>query len=441
MEYVSTSLSDVPAADFREIFFHPVAPDGGIYMPRHIPAIPSAVFTNLEGMSQTDSAYIITTAFIGQDIDPSVIREATASALDFEIPLQQLSDNTLSLELFHGPTLGVRDLGTRFLASFISATGNRKPGERFNIIAATAGDTGMALADAMKSVPDTHVYILHPRDESGRDKRTGFSLSGENATSIDVKGSLDQCMGMLYDLLKDREFTSANNLICGNTLNLMRLLPLIVPFFHARAQMHRTDICRPDDPVVFALPSGSLAMLTAGVIAKRMGLGNVRFVVACSKGHSFSHYLRTGEKRDSNAEPSIAGALDVSYPGNLPRLHALYGNSSEAMSQDIAAEEIGDDEIVATMKKSLADYNYLTDPHTAATICALERQLNPGEKGVVLASVHPAKFGNIVQESTQTCVVTPKRMERMRSGAAVRHLALPPTLSALKKFLREQHLS
>ncbi|MDE6645222.1 MAG: hypothetical protein K2J97_03975, partial [Muribaculaceae bacterium] len=172
---------------------------------------------------------------------------------------------------------------------------------------------------------------------------------------------------------------------------------------------------------------------------KRMGLGNVRFVVACSPGHSFSHYLHTGEKINGNAQPSIAGALDVSYPGNLPRLHYLYGNSAEAMSRDVAAEEITDKEIVATMNEMLTANDYLTEPHTAATMCALNRQLRPGEKGVILASVHPAKFDNIVFESTNTCVVAPKRMDRIRSDGS-RRLAIPPTLSAIKKFLREQNL-
>lgn len=442
MEYVSTSSPQNGfTADFREMFYHPVAPDGGIYMPQSIPTIPSAVFKNLEGMSLTDCAYIITAAILGQDIDPSVLREATASALDFEIPLQHLSDDIMSLELFHGPTLGVRDLGTRFLAAFMSRYDCCSSADRrVNVIAATAGDTGMALADAMKDVPGAHVYILHPRDESGRDKRTGFMLSGENATSIEVKGSLDQCMGMLYELLSDREFTDANNLVSGNTLNFMRLLPVIVTFFHAKAQMHRTGACKPDDPIVFALPSGSLATLAAGVIAKRMGLGNVRFVTACSKGHSFSRFLRTGVWQGGNAEPSIAGALDVSYPGNLPRLFAMYGNSAEAMSEDISAVEVSDDEIRAAMRQTLSRYDYLTDPHTAATMYALESRMLQGEKGVILASVHPAKFGSVVQENTQTCVVAPKRMERIKSGSAVRQLALPPTVSALKKFLREQNL-
>lgn len=440
MEYISTSSPNGVTVDFREMFYHPVAPDGGIYIPCDIPVIPSAVFKNLEGMSLTDCAYIITAAILGQDIDPSVLRETTAQALDFEIPVRRLSDGIMSLELFHGPTLGVRDIGTRFLAALISRHPDCRTDSRINIIAATAGDTGMALADAMKDVPGAHVYILHPRDESGRDRRTGFLLSGENATSIEVKGSLDQCMGMLHELLADREFTTANNLVSGNTLNLVRLLPLVVPYFHARAQMHRTGMCKPDDTVVFALPSGSLAMLTAGIIARRMGLGNVRFVVACSKGHSFSHFLHTGELLSGNAEPSIAGALDVSYPGNLPRLLAMYGGSAEEMSRDITAVEVSDDEIIATMQRTLADYDYVTEPHTAATLHALTACLRPGEKGVALASVHPAKFGSIVQESIHTCVVTPKRMEKIKSGPAVRQLALPPTLSALKKFLREQNM-
>ena len=439
MEYVSTSSTGAPAVNFREMFCHPVAPDGGIYMPRYIPVIPEAVFKNLEGMSLTDCAYIIMTAFLGQDISASAIREATFKALNFDVPLQRLSDSVMALELFHGPTLGVRDIGTRFLASLISQVSDPNAQHPFNIIAATAGDTGMALADAMKEIPGAHVYIMHPRDVSGRDKRAGFSLSGDNATSMEIKGSLDQCMNIMHQLLADRDFISANSLICGNTLNLLRLLPLVVPFFHARAQMHRNGTCKPNDTVVFAIPSGSLALLTAGVIAKRMGLGNVRFVVACSPRHSFSHYLRTGETIVGNTQPSIAGALDVSYPGNLPRLHYLYGNSSVAMSQDIAAEEITDQDIVATMNEMLTTNDYLTEPHTAATMCALKRQLRPGEKGVILASVHPAKFGNIVFESTNTHVVAPKRMERIRSNGS-RRLAIPPTLSALKKFLREQNL-
>lgn len=419
---------------------HPVAPDGGIYIPETIPSIPAALFKNLEGMSLTDCAYIITTAFLGQDISPAIIKDATSQALDFDIPLKKLSDSIFSLELFHGPTLGMRDIGTRFLAALLSRLLPDKA--RLNIIAATAGDTGMALADAMKGIAASHVYILHSRDVSSHSQRTGFTLSGDNTTAIEVKGSLDECMHLMKQLLADREFCTANKLICGNTLNLARLLPVAFPFFHAIAQLQRDGNYKHGDPVLFAVPSGSQAVLTAGVIAKRMGLGNVRFVVACSPEHSFTHYLRTGEKRDSNAMPSIAGALDVSYPGNLPRLLALYGDSAEAMSRDIAGEEISDDEIIETMQNLLADYNYFADPHTAATMCALERQLRPGEKGIVMASVHPAKFSNAVTKATHKAYdVTPRDFKKLHPGGNVRHMALPPTLSALKKYLTEENLA
>ena len=438
MRYISTSPTNAVSVDFRETFYHPVATDGSIYMPQQIPVIPAAVFKNLEGMSLTDCAYIISTAILGQYISPSILREITATALNFDIPLHRLSENIMSLELFHGPTLGVRDIGTRFLASFIKKSYCGKTDEQLNIIAATAGDTGIALAEAMKDVPGAHVYILHPNDEAGRDKRTGFMLSGENVTSIGVKGSLDQCMKILYALLSERDFTSANNIICGNTLNLIRLLPLIVPFFHAKAQMHRTEICKPDDQILFALPSGSLALLTAGVIACRMGLGNVRFVVACSKEHSFSNFLQTGIWRNDNAKPSIAGALDVSYPVNFPRLLHIYGGSLSEMSKDITAEEISDSEIVDTMQNTLSEYGYLMEPHTAATACALCRQLRPGEKGVILAPTHPAKFGTIIQENTRIKVPSGVSMDRIQTGGLARQHAIPPTLSALKKFLREQ---
>lgn len=439
MDYISTSSTASPAAGFREMFCHPVAPDGGLYMPSSIPMIPSALFKNLEGMSLTDCAYIIMTAFLGHDIPAAAIREVTSRALNFDVPMRQLTDSVMALELFHGPTLGVRDLGTRFLASLISQITPPDAHHPFNIIAATAGDTGMALADAMKDIAGAHVYIMHPRDVSGRDVRAGFSLAGDNATSMEIKGSLDQCMAILRDLLADRDFTDANSLICGNTLNLVRLLPLVVPYFHARAMMHRSGACKPSDTVVFAVPSGSLALLTAGAMAKRMGLTGVRFVVACSPGHSFSRYLATGERLTSNTTPSIAGALDVSYPVNLPRLDYLYDGSTEAMSRDIAAEEITDDEIVAEMNRLLDTTGYVTEPHTASTMCALRRQLRPGEKGVILASVHPAKFSSIVRRSTNACVVAPKSMEKLRKTDS-RRLAIPPTLSAIKKFLREQNL-
>lgn len=434
MQYYSTNRQSQPAS-LREAVTGGLAPDGGLFMPERIPVIPKAFFNNIDGMSLTDIAYVVASTFFADDIEAEELQRIVIDTLNFEIPLRHVTDNRYALELFHGPTLAFKDVGARFMARLLGYF-NSKAGDRkgdVNVLVATSGDTGGAVANGFLGVDGVRVFVVYPRGKVSPIQESQFATIGGNVTVLEVKGSFDDCQALVKAALNDSELNGRMTLTSANSINVARFLPQMFYYFHAYAQLRRSGRLDGKE-LVFAVPSGNFGNLTAGLIAKRMGLPVARFIAANNANDVFYRYLQSGIYEPKAAVPTIANAMDVGNPSNFARLSDLYGGDVEAIRADIAGVSYTDEEIGRTIRETLRSTNYLLDPHGATAYRALTQMLTPKQVGVFLATAHPAKFKETVEDITNGVVVVPPKLAAFASRTKST-IKISPSYSALKKQL------
>ena len=403
MNFYSTRnrRSSIP---LRNAILQGVAADGGLYMPTAIPSLPRAFFNNIPAMSAGEIAYIITNTFFGNDVDSETIKSIVSRSIDFDIPVVPIGDTGISsLELFHGPTLAINDLGSQFMARLLfHFTPGRKP---LNILVATSGDAGSAVAAGFHDMPGVRVFILYPSGKVTDFQEAQFTTMGRNVTAIEVYGDFDDCQKLVQRALMDPEIAQRIPLTSANSINIGRLLPQTMYFFHGYARLIESGV-NPDE-IVISVPCGNLATLTAGVIAKRMGLPIKRFVATGSRGCFFSRFMATGEMSPVKTGRSIMAGIDVSHPSNIDRIIDLYNGDRQAMAREITPVEIDDARALSTIAEVDSRYGYLFDPHGAATYAALADEIKPGEAGLVVAAAHPVKYRRVVSNAVDRPVDLP----------------------------------
>ncbi len=347
------------------------------------------------GLSFTALAIELTRRLIGDEFDADLIRQLVADALDFPAPMVRLSDRSFVLELFHGPTLAFKDFGARFLARFFG----RLLAERSRhatILVATSGDTGSAVAQGFHGVPNVGVVVLYPAGKVSPFQEAQMATLGGNIVALRVPGVFDDCQRLVKTAFLDARLARLN-LSSANSINIGRLLPQC--FYYVAAYLSATSDSTL--PVVFAVPSGNLGNLTAGVIAQRLGLPVRRLVAATNVNRALPDYLDTGEYRARPSIPTISNAMDVGDPNNLPRLLALHGGSVEAMRQNIHPVSVGEEQTRLAIRQAYRLTGYVFDPHGAVAWSAVENDLSRtggSETTIALATAHPAKFGEIIRD-------------------------------------------
>lgn len=405
----------------KEAVLTGVGADQGLYMPDFIPQLPRAVFNNLSGMSLTEVGYIVAGTLFDKVIPLETINAIVRECLTYPMPLRQVENDRYVLELFHGPTKTVKDTGARFMSRVLNhfaRTVDRVSG-KINVLVATSGDTGNAVANEFSSLPDVNVFLLYPQGLISTGRTAPFRKN-DKVIPIAVRGSFDDCRRMVREALNNAELNRQMHLTSANSINIARLLPQAIYFFQAYARLTaETDV--KGRGVAISVPGGNLGTLTAGVIARRMGLP-VRLISAHNANDTFARYLQ-GEPFEPADEPiaTTSPAIDVNNPENYPRLLDLYGRSATSMRTDIEGVSYSDAQVAETIDRIKRDQNYLLDPHSAVAYSALER-LRPGEIGIALATAAPAEN----QESRKEPVAeSPRRIAR--------------TLSALRNVLMEHN--
>ncbi len=413
-----------------------LAPDGGLYMPDRFPRLPQAFFNNLTGMSLQEIAFVITTTLFGDIIDAPTLKKTVYESLDFEIPLTNVHDDFFLLELFHGPTQSFKDIGARFMARLLPLMAPLEDEYR-DIIVATSGDSGGAVANGFRDTPRTRVIVLFPNGELSSEQISRF-ISEKNVLPIEVNGTFDDCQDMAKKaILSEIDTPSGHNIVSGNSINLLRQLPSIIYYFHAYARAMEQ---RPGQEVVISVPCGNLGNLSAALMAKKMGLPAKRFIAANNANDVFVEYLKTGDFHPKEALITIARAMDVGNPSNLARIIDLYDGDMEQIRTDVEGMSVDDPSIRETMRKLADSYGVITDPHTASAFAALATKLKPGETGIALASAHPAKSGEVVSDVTGRKIQSPQSEAQPTDLRDARIVKIPPTLSALHRaMLIENH--
>ncbi len=430
--YYSTNHSS-PDVTLHEAIIHGLAPDRGLYMPERIPAIPKPFFRHISEMTLHEIAYVVANTLFGDEMDSEELRNIVADTLSFDIPLRKVDEHRYVLELFHGPTLAFKDVGARFMAHMLAHFHRKDNSDGdVNVLVATSGDTGSAVANGFLGVPGVKVFVLYPHDKVSPMQEAQFTTLGSNITAIEVDGTFDDCQTLVKSAFTDEELNAAMHLTSANSINVARFLPQMFYYYHAYARMIQEGA--DPDRIVVAVPSGNFGNLCSALIAKRMGLPIKRFIAANNRNDVFLRYLRTGEYTPSASITTIANAMDVGAPSNFARILDLYSNDHAAIKADISGCSYTDDEIRDTMREVYAATGYTLDPHGATACRALGEQLQPGEKGVFLETAHPAKFKETVEEAIGTRVQVPQRLAAFMRGekSTVR---LSKQFPALKKFL------
>lgn len=431
MNYYSTN-GQSPKASLKDAVVRGLAPDRGLYMPERIPTIPSAFFRHIGDMSLQDVAYVAANTLFGDDIESSTLQTIVNDTLNFDIPLVEVDSDKYALELFHGPTLAFKDVGARFMARLLGYFNRQQGNEDVNVLVATSGDTGSAVANGFLNVPGVRVFVLYPKGKVSRIQEAQFTTLGCNVTAIEVDGTFDDCQALVKSAFMDKELNDAMKLTSANSINVARFLPQMFYYFHAYARLVGSG--KSADKVVFAVPSGNFGNICAGLIAKRMGLPVHRFIAANNRNDVFFEYLKTGKYNPRPSIATIANAMDVGDPSNFARILDLYGKSHDAIVGDISGCAYTDEQIADTMRNVYAEKGYILDPHGAVAYRALDEYLQPGETGIFLETAHPAKFKETVDSIIDGSVKIPARLEAFMRGekSTVR---LNKQFPAFKKYL------
>lgn len=415
MKYYSTN-KQAPLASLEEAVVKGLAGDRGLYMPERIDPIAPEVIADLKNRSFHEIACVVARAFFSEDIEPDTLDEIVKDTLSFETPVVRVNDSVYSLELFHGPTLAFKDVGARFMARLLGYFIKRQGLKQVNVLVATSGDTGSAVANGFLGVEGIHVYVLYPKGKVSPIQECQFTTLGQNITALEIDGTFDDCQRLVKSAFMDEELNRHMILTSANSINVARFLPQSFYYFNAYAQLDRIGEA---GNLVVCVPSGNFGNLTAGLFAHRMGLPIKRFIAANNRNDVFLEYLKTGIYTPRSSVATIANAMDVGDPSNFARILDLYGANEEThkrVTALITGSRFTDEEIAATMKRVYEKENYLLDPHGACGYQALADSLQEGETGVFLETAHPAKFKETVDRILNTDIEIPGKLREFMKG-------------------------
>ena len=431
MNYYSTN-GQAPIASLEKAVVKGLAEDKGLYMPEQIKPLPQSFFDNIENISFQEIAYTVADAFFGEDVDADSLKKIVYDTLAFDVPAVKVTDTIYSLELFHGPTLAFKDVGARFMARllqyFLKKEGN---GSQVNVLVATSGDTGSAVANGFLGVDGIHVYVLYPKGKVSPIQECQFTTLGQNITAIEVDGVFDDCQALVKSAFMDEELNKHMKLTSANSINVARFLPQSFYYFYAYAQLKKAGKA---DQMVVCVPSGNFGNICSALFGKKMGLPIKRFIAANNANDIFFNYLKTGKYEPKPSVQTIANAMDVGDPSNFARIYDLYGKDHAAICADISGATYSDEQIADSMRDCKAETGYVCDPHGACGYRALKEGLKDGEVGVFLETAHPAKFKDTVDGILSDDIEIPAKLRAFMQGEK-QSVAMTKDFSAFKAFL------
>lgn len=428
MKYITTRSSE-NSWTLKEAAFAGLAPDGGLFMPREIPRADMDEVARLAGLSFADMAAYLAGLFFGGDIAPEKLRRAVEAAFDFPVPLRHLGGDLHTLELFHGPTAAFKDFGAGFMGRTLGLL--REGGEQLTILTATSGDTGSAVAHGFYDVQGIRVVILYPEGKISPLQESQMTTLGGNIHALRVSGTFDDCQRMVKEVFADAGFRRVHNVTSANSINLLRWIPQSFYYFWGwKLWREATGGGEPE----IIVPSGNYGNLSAGMLARRMGLPVKRFIAASNANDVIPEFLRTGTYRPRPSVRTIANAMDVGDPSNYERMMALSGGDIEALRSEVAGFSSGDAEIRAAIREIYGKYGYISDPHSAVGYNAAKHF---GTRGFWISTAQAAKFGEVILDTLGIAPPIPERLsvlmgrERVSTPIALDSAALRSFVASL----------
>lgn len=407
MKYYSTN-KQAQEATLQEAVVKGLASDKGLFMPESIKVLPQSFYDKIDTLSFQEIAYTVANAFFGEDIEADTLKQIVYDTLNFDTPLVHVNNNIYSLELYHGPTLAFKDVGARFMARLLAYFIKKQGQSDVKVLVATSGDTGSAVANGFLGVEGIHVYVLYPKGKVSNIQECQFTTLGQNITALEIDGTFDDCQALVKTAFMDEDLNEKLNLTSANSINVARFLPQAFYYFHAYAQLKKINKAK---NVVISVPSGNFGNLTAGLIAKRMGLPIKHFIAANNSNDVFYEYLQTGKYNPRPSIQTIANAMDVGDPSNFARILDLYNHSLPEIKKNIIGEWYDDDTIKDIVKETYQKIGYLLDPHGACAYQGLADYLKEDQVGVFLETAHPAKFLETMESILDKKIEVPAALE------------------------------
>lgn len=405
MKFFSTRDSS-RGISLQDALLNGMPADNGLYMPEAIPQLTPAFIGALKSSSFHEVCLKIAMEFLAPDLGEAEVHRIITESINFDAPLHSLSPNLGALELFHGPTMAFKDFGARFMARLISHF-VEKGEQKLTILVATSGDTGSAVAQAFSAVLAVDVFVLYPKGKISPIQESQITTVGGNVHALQIDGVFDDCQALVKQAFTDKEILAKRRLNSANSINIARLIAQIFYYFRAYQQLEAPA------PMVVSVPSGNFGNLTAGVLAKRMGLPVCRFCAATNTNKAVPDYLKSGIFRAAPSQQTISNAMDVGNPSNFERLLAIYQRNAQLMGREIVAHSFSDDETRSAMKELYGKYGYIADPHSAVAYLGLKSCSASDDAGyprVFLATAHAAKFPEVVEPTLGIKLEAPERL-------------------------------
>ena len=408
MKYYSTNNSDLRVS-FQDAVFHSLPQDKGLYMPERIPQLDPYFLRNIQQYSFQEIAFTIAKAVIGTDIPENDLKRIVYDAIDFEAPVKFLSPEAAVLELFHGPSFAFKDFGARFM-SRIMGYFSKDGDQLLDVLVATSGDTGGAVALGFLGVEGTRVTILYPKGKVSKVQEDQLTKNGKNIRALEVNGSFDDCQALVKQAFNDPLLNKELRLTSANSINIARLLPQTFYYFWAYAQLRAQGM----KELVFAVPSGNFGNIGAGLLAYKMGLPVHHFVAGTNVNDTVPRFLETGEYDPKSSKQTISNAMDVGDPSNWVRILDMFDGDRGSLKALLSSYAFDDEETKAGMQELYEEYKYVACPHTAIAYLAAKayRKDHPGEyASVFLSTAHPCKFPEAISEEVYKDVKFPTGAE------------------------------
>ena len=447
MKYYSTN-GNAPIADLQKAVVKGLAEDRGLYMPEEIYTLPKAFINDMPGMKFQDIAYNVAQNFFGDDVDGDALQDIVYDTLSFDCPVVKVTENIYALELFHGPTLAFKDVGARFMARLLryflrmGSRGETATNRTVNVLVATSGDTGSAVANGFLGVEGIHVYVLYPKGKVSPIQECQFTTLGKNITAIEVDGVFDDCQALVKSAFMDEELNKHMKLTSANSINVARFLPQAFYYFNAYARMKALGLA---DELVMCVPSGNFGNICSALFGHEMGLPIKRFIAANNANDVFYNYLQIGKYEPKASVQTLANAMDVGDPSNFARILNLYSKNNaltpeathHRITNLISGATYSDEQIKETMRQCYSETGYVLDPHGACGYRALQENLKPGEVGVFCETAHPAKFKEKVDDILGIDIEIPARLRAFMEGEK-QSVELSKDFADFKAYLMNQ---
>lgn len=420
--------------NFEQALFKSLPQDNGLYMPTAIPSLDKAFFNSLPFLSFQEIAYTVAHTLLGNAVEETALKHIIEEAINFPAPVIKLEPAIYVLELFHGPSMAFKDFGARFM-SRVMAYFLQKEEKELNILVATSGDTGGAVAMGFYDVPNIEVTILYPSGKVSPIQEKQLTTLGKNITALEVAGSFDDCQRLVKQAFLDQELNQELNLSSANSINIARLIPQTFYYFNAVAQLRAAGEER---PLAFSVPSGNFGNLTAGLIAQRMGLPVAHFIASTNVNDEVPEYLQSGIFEPRTSKHTLSNAMDVGNPSNFIRMLDLFNHDADEMRKEISGYSFTDEETLLAIEKVFQQDNYVVCPHTAIAYSGLGKYLAEHQDkewaGVFLSTAHACKFPDVYEPEVKQNIILPDQIRQFEDKAK-KAISMDNDFAEFKKLL------